>query len=233
MRLLIGLSLMGLLCAALARSEPASETEPTLADAMAASAADLAISYLWVSNMVEMLDSLGGMGATIVLGDESIAPENAEQNKQRFANRLAIYEQAIRQRGQASLAGKYRGVASETCERIGSMWMQGIRTGFVKEVTIGQKTGAKVELIVTASLDEETFQIEHAGAIVENSIAIVDPMNMDYFYRGTFVEDRISFVPDERVLETWPDWADAPKRKDLRKCVVELFPLTQTDGGNE
>ncbi|NIN36194.1 MAG: hypothetical protein GTO60_14290, partial [Gammaproteobacteria bacterium] len=63
---------------------------------------------------------------------------------------------------------------------------------------------------------------ENQAAIVESAMIIRDGINSSYFFRGQVKNKQIIIKPDPSVLETWPNWAGPPSRKDLKKCKITL-----------
>ena len=53
-------------------------------------------------------------------------------------------------------------------------------------------------------------------------MAFDDPGNSDYSLVAEIEDGKIVVKPDPRVLDTWPQWAGPPKRKDLSNCTVTL-----------
>ena len=71
---------------------------------------------------------------------------------------------------------------------------------------------------------------ENPVVIVEAAIFVLDVMSSDYGFRGKVKGEVISLKPDESVLKGWPEWANPPRKKDLRKCTITLEPLKTKSG---
>lgn len=202
--------------------------EPSLEDALAAPAGDLAQGYLSSKYMLERVLPYAEMGVvgTIHVAGETITARNASKYKKRYKKRLNTYTKAMRQRGAISLAGNYRGEATEPCSRVGSSWIGLIVSGEALAITIVQE-GAEASLNISVIHEGKTHTLSNDAAVVESSIALVDQMNSDYYFMGSMMDQKITIHPDLRVLSGWPDWASPPKREDILGCTVELFLLAQ------
>ena len=198
--------------------------EPSLDQALAAPAADLIQSYLFTDMVLNGSIPMAEMGMNVNLGNEKITKRNASKKREIYAARLEVYAEAIRVRGQASVAGQYRGTASEACQRSGSSWLGIVGTADVESISISQDL-AEINLAITVAVDGEPFTLDMPGGIVESSIVLMDPLNSDYYVMGAIFDDRIEFRPDPRVLKGWPGWARPPSKQDLETCVAELVRL--------
>lgn len=211
--------------------------EPSLDDALGASAADLAQAYVSTGYILENVLPYAekGIVGTVHVGGEKITPQNAAKARKRYENRHKIYAKAVQQRGAKSLAGSYRVEATEPCSRSGSSWLAMVQFGNVSEIRIDQD-GAKATLAIEITHEGKSHSQEFEAAVVESSIAVVDKMNSDYYCIGQKTDRAFTIRPDVRVLAGWPAWAAPPKREDILNCVVELFPLEAAQspaGGNE
>ncbi len=212
----------------------ANAAEPTLKEALAAPAGDLAQSYLSTNYMLENVLPYAEMGVvdTIHVGGEEITARNASKYKKRYKKRKKIYSEAIRQRGQTSLAGTYSGEATESCVRTKSYWISLIESGMASAITIDQD-GVDATLIISVTHEGRTQTVKSGAAVVESSIAVSDEMNSDYYSVGEASDGKISIRPDVRVLMGWPDWASPPEREDILECSVELTPLGKTEAAEQ
>ncbi len=202
--------------------------EPSLEDAMGAPAGDLAQGYLSSKYMLEKVLPYAEMGVvgTIHVAGETITARNASKYKKQYKKRLNTYTKAMRQRGSISLAGNYRGEATEPCSRVGSSWIGFIQSGEASAIEIIQD-GADASLNISVAHEGKTHTLRNDAAVVEGSIALVDQMNSDYYFLGSMMNQKITIHPDVRVLSGWPDWASPPKQEDILGCAVELIPLAQ------
>ena len=210
----------------LAINTGAAAAEPSLEDALAAPAGDLAQAYLSTDYMLETVLPYAEMGFvdTIHVGGDKITARNASSYKKRYKKRKKTYLKAIRQRGQASLAGTYLGSATESCARVKSYWIGVIESGDASEIRIEQD-GMDATLVLKVTHEGKSHSLKSEAAIVESSIAVADEMNSDYYSLGEAKGDGIVIRPDIRVLEGWPDWSGPPTRDDILGCSVELIPI--------
>jgi hypothetical protein len=152
-----------------------------------------ALGYLWVKVATETLLPAAKMGATIHVPDGTITKRNVKKYEKIYQERLSIYRDAIRQRGYKTIAGAYKGTATESCARIASMWAGLVlersaeriaitQHGFEAKITVGKKGGLPIQAI-----------------IVESSIILQEPMNSDYFFRGVIKDKEVEFKPDASV----------------------------------
>ncbi|MCZ6859465.1 MAG: hypothetical protein O7I42_04150 [Alphaproteobacteria bacterium] len=160
-------------------------------------------------------------GGTIQTPEGAIDRSNVQQYRERFEARLAIYRAAIEQRGYESFAGTYDASATESCSRAGSAWTGLVSEGAVRGVEIVQE-GFAVLLTTRFEVDGEIQSIETQPIAVESVMTFDDPGNSDYSLVGEIEDGKIVVNPDDRVLETWPQWANPPSREDLSNCTVTL-----------
>lgn len=198
--------------------------EPSLDQALAAPAADLIQSYLFTDMVLNGSIPMAEMGMNVYIGNEKITKRNASKKRKIYTARLEVYAEAIRVRGQASVAGQYRGIANEACQRSGSSWLGIVGTADVESISVSQDV-AEINLAITVIDDGEPFTLDMPGGIVESSIVLMDPLNSDYYVIGAVFDDRIEFRPDPKVLQGWPGWARPPSKQDLENCVSELIRL--------
>lgn len=86
----------------------------TLQAALDVSAADLALSYLSTKHSLRFVRVADG---SRILGGVAITQEHVDVYRTALEGRLSVYEQAIRQRGFETVAGRYKGKATESCAR--------------------------------------------------------------------------------------------------------------------
>ena len=192
--------------------------------AMMAPADDLAVSYLWVKFIADIIPHPQG-GGTLNIGGEEITPENAEEYRQKYDKRLKLYKEAIKYRGYKTIAGSYLSKTSKSCARIQSSWVSLLHEASNPVVEIEQD-GFDALIVIKAVYEGNELASENQAAIAESAVAILDAMNSDYYFRGLIKDNNIQIRPDISVLGSWPKWANPPKRKDLEKCTITLVPLT-------
>ena len=84
--------------------------------------------------------------------------------------------------------------------------------------------GFAIQLTTRYEVDGELQSIDTQPVAVESVMTFDDPGNSDYSLVGEIEDDKIVVKPDDRVLDAWPQWANPPKRDDLRNCTVTLTP---------
>lgn len=200
--------------------------EPTedslLETALNVPAVDLAKGYLNVHQLFNFLP-LAERGITIHTPGMTISTDNVERVKADLSLRLATYETAINSRGYESIARSYQATATPSCTQIQSLWAGSIANGTAGEISIVQEN---FEFQLVHSFDEEKpFTVEIPGIIVESTLMFDDPSNSDFAFVGMVTPEQITVRPDtDAILAAWPDWVKAPRRKDLKTCVVTLSP---------
>ena len=172
--------------------------------------------------------SLAEGGSTIQTPEGTIDQGNVQQYRERFEARLAIYRAAIEQRGYESFAGNYDASATESCSRAGSAWAGLVSDGTVRGVEIVQE-GFAIQLMTRFELNGEIQSIETQPVAVESVMTFDDFGNSDYSLVGEIEDGKIVVKPDDRVLDTWPQWASPPKRDDLNDCRVTLQAAADGD----
>lgn len=195
--------------------------EPTLDDALAATALDLIQSYMFTHSVVHSSIPMAEMGVIVHLGSEKITERNAAKKLKKYQRRLDIYTEAINQRGFGDVTGRYVGQSTESCERCGAFWLGSIGTDSVRDIVIAQDWAG---ITVTLKMIEqgEDFDFEVSGFVLESSLVLMDPMNSDYYIHGKVQDGRIELRPDPRVVDAWPAWAGPPDREDVKNCRVDL-----------
>jgi TPR repeat protein len=188
--------------------------------ALGGAPADVVMAYTSMK-MIEGFLPMAEMGANLVLGDEVVTSKNVDKLRKRLEKRIGAIELAIEKRGVRQVAGSYQAHAAD-CARSGSLWAGAIAEGF-GEVLISQD-GAAIQLTVKGSHEGEPLEITAQGYVVEDAVALTDPMNSDYPLSGSVSDDgglEIRPVAD-LVLQAWPGWARPPARADVEGCVVTL-----------
>ena len=201
--------------------------EPTLQDALDVPAVGLSQGYRQMESYLDSL-SLAEGGSTIQTPEGTIDQGNVQQYRERFEARLAIYRAAIEQRGYESFAGNYDASATESCSRAGSAWAGLVSEGAVRGVEIVQE-GFAIQLMTRFELNGEIQSIETQPVAVESVMTFDDFGNSDYSLVGEIEDGKIVVKPDDRVLDTWPQWANPSKRDDLNDCRVTLQAAADGD----
>ncbi len=194
--------------------------EPTLEDALDVPAVGLSQAYRLMEGYLDFLFAAEG-GGTIQTPEGTIDKSNVHQYRERFEARLKIYRAAIEQRGYESFVGNYDASATESCSRAGSAWAGVVSEGAVRGVEIVQQ-GFAIQLTTKYEVDGEIQSFETQPVAVESVMTFDDPGNSDYSLVAEVEDGKIVVKPDPRVLDTWPQWAGPPKRKDLSNCTVTL-----------
>ena len=203
--------------------------EPTLQDALDVPAGGLSQGYRLMESYLDFLFTAEG-GGTIQTPEGTIDKSNVQQYRERCEARLAIYRAAIEQRGYELFAGNYDASATESCSRAGSAWAGLVCEGAVRGVEIVQE-GFAIQLTTRYEVDGEIQSIETQPVAVESVMTFDDFGNSDYSLVGEIEDGKIVVKPDDSVLDTWPQWADPPKREDLRNCTATL-QVSSNEGGS-
>ena len=199
--------------------------EPTLQDALEATAGDLAQGYLWTKIMLDFLP-VTDTGMTIQLPDEAITESNADEYRAGYEKRLSLYRQAIEQRGYQNISGIYQSKTTRSCAKIKSLWVSAIHETSDSIIEIKQDD-MSADFVIKGTSNNQEFSLDNPAAIAESSIAILDAMNSEYYFRGEVQDQGIVIKPTLSVLNTWPSWAGPPSRRDLKNCEITLKPITQ------
>ncbi len=205
-----------------AQNQTDQDVEALRLAALEVPAVGLSQGYRLMESYLDFLFAAEG-GGTIQTPEGPIDKSNVHEYRERFEARLAIYRAAIEQRGYESFAGTYDASATESCARAGSAWAGLVSEGVVRGVEIVQE-GFAVLLTTRFEVDGEIQSIETQPIAVESVMTFDDPGNSDYSLVGEIEDDKIVVKPDARVLDAWPQWANPPKRDDLRNCTVTLTP---------
>lgn len=206
--------------------------EPTQKDVLEASAADLAQGYLAAKTSFRGLNRLvktgafGGSGArfTVKIRGEAIDKDNVDEYLAKFQEQLSFYEEAIKQRGFKTVAGQYKGNATESCERSNAMWAALIQRQRYRAIKITQED-MDAQVTITVEHKGKEVDVKNSAAVAESAMALIEASNSDYYFRGEIKDNVIVFKPDLSVLRTWPKWANSPSQRDLEECVVTLERL--------
>jgi len=192
--------------------------EPTRKTVLEAPAADLAEAYLFVKTSLPLVSA--GARATIHIQGATINKDNVEEYKAKYEKRLALYEEAIKQRGFKTISGEYKGEATESCARSNSI-LAILHKQQQSGIEITQD-GIDAQFVIKFKQDDKEMSIKNPAAIAESAVSVLDAMNSDYFFRGVVKDNVIVFKPNLAVLDTWPKWASPPSRSDLENCTITL-----------
>ena len=160
-------------------------------------AVNLAQSYLSVKHSVRFVRAETNVSR--VLGGVAITEENIDAYRTALEGRLSVYEQAIRQRGFKTVAGRYNGKATEACARSQSAFAGLIYEQEQKTVEITQDD-MDASVVVMVEVKGKELNVKNPAAVAESTMAVNDAMNSDYFFRGEIKDNVIVFKPDVSVL---------------------------------
>ncbi len=213
-------------------STDVAKKEPTQKDVLEAPAADLAQGYLAAKtsfgglNRLVKTGAFGGSGARFVLQirGETIDSDNVDEYLAKYQEQLSLHEEAIKQRGFKTVAGQYKGEATESCVRSNAMWAALIQRQNHRAIEITQKD-MDAQVIITVEHKGKDVNLKNSAAVAESAMALIEASNSDYYFWGEIRDNVIVFKPDLSVLRTWPKWANPPSQKDLEDCVVTLERL--------
>lgn len=213
-----------LLVAIFAGTTVSAAAEVTLEDALAAPASDLARAYIAASQMLNNILPAAEQGVTIHSPEGTITKENAASFRTRFENRLAIYKDAIQQRGNFTLAASYRLVSvSKSCSKSRSDWASLVAGKEFIDLQISQ-AGFEGDMNSRFNIEGSVKSFAMPIVVVETAIYFVDFLNSDYGWSGSVSEAGMEVWPLPDVVDSWPKWASPPKKKDLKNCVISFVP---------
>lgn len=206
--------------------------EPTEKDVMEVPAADLAQAYHVAKTSLGGIKRLvksgafGGSGATFMLKirGETIDKDNVDEYLAKYQKQLSSYEEAIKQRGYANIAGAYKGEATKSCENSKSLWAAVIQKQSQTGIEVEQE-GIDAQVVINLKHKDKEVSIANSAAIAETAIAVIEATNSDYYFKGEIKDQVIVLEPDVSVLNTWPKWANPPSRSDLENCTITLERL--------
>ncbi len=190
---------------------------PSLDEALAASAVDLAKGLFFTRQVIRtLLPFVEKTGATLRTGlipGLEIDRDTVQVARSVLEARLAIYETAARQRGYKDISGRYRAKATSSCARSNSMWAMGA----------ARSRDLKIKQDGFDILIGHGSAFEAPGVVVESVLVFTDPRNTDYPFTGKIDATRLTIRPDvDTVRAAWPGWAGPPSRKDLEDCEIRL-----------
>jgi hypothetical protein len=202
----------------------ADATDPDLVKAaLDAPAVDVARDLCSARQALKMAKFAEGMGSnvTIVVGGIEVSGKNANQVRDDMGRQIAASEAAARQRGVASVAPRLRATA-ENCDRSGSFVAAAINEG-VRDVVATQK-GPAVVLSFRGKVGGKKQTLDAEACLVEDRLAMIDPVETGFSYLGQATEGRLVIRPDvEALLSGMFPPAD---RATLEACVITLDPAT-------
>ena len=201
-------------------------------DVQGAPSEDLAQGYLAVKTSLEHLNkfvksgAFSGSGASfmIKIGDEVVNKDNVNQYQGKLQNQLSVYEEVIKKRGSAEIAGTYESEATMSCAKSNSLFAAAIQEKLVTGLEIRQD-GIDAQLTISLKQKGREMSVGTGAAIAESAIAVIEPMNSDFYFIGEIRDRIILLKPDVSVLKTWPGWANPPSQSDLKDCIVKLKRL--------
>ena len=205
---------------------------PTRKDVLEAPSADLAQSYLAVKTSLGLLEkhvkagAFRKSGATfmIKMRGEMVNRGNVDGYLVKFREQVSVYREAIKERGYADIAGTYKGEATKSCAKSNSLFAAVIQGKLVTGMEIRQD-GIDPELVLNFKQKDKETSVVTFAAIAETAMALVEPMNSDFYFLGEIRDRVIVLKPDVSVLKTWPKWANPPSQSDLEGCIVTLERL--------
>jgi hypothetical protein len=205
---------------------------PTQKDMLEAPAAELAHGYLAAITSLELLEkyvkagafSKSGANFMIKISGRIVNKDNVDENLRRFKKQVFVYEEAIKERGYADIAGMYKSEATMSCAKSNSLFAAAIQERLVTGIEIKQDN-IDLQLVISLAQKGKETSIGTTAAIAETAIALIEPMNSDFYFLGEIRDRVIVLKPDVSVLNTWPRWARPPSRSDLEDCIVTLERL--------
>lgn len=205
---------------------------PTQKDVLEAPAADLAHSYLAAKTSLELLEkyvkagAFSKSGATFMvkIRGEIVNKGNVDGYLGKFQKQVSVYQEAIKERGYADIAGTYKGEATKSCAKSNSLFAAVIQEKLVTGIEIRQD-GIDPQLMLSLKQKAQETSVATSAAIAETAIALIEPMNSDFYFLGEIRDRVIVLKPDVSVLKTWPRWANPPSQSDLEDCIVTLERL--------
>ena len=172
------LAMMSILVCAFTTEAQEELATVSLEQALSVPAAQLAEGYVVVKGMIP-LAKLAQHGATVKRSlddpEDLINSKNANIYLKALEERLAVYEQAIRQRGFMRLARAYSGEADEPCSKLGVGSVPTLCEQSDFHITISQG------------------QYIHHGVIVESEVVVEHAGNSEIHLLGKATPDQIVF----------------------------------------
>lgn len=184
-----------------------------------ASALELAQGYEASTSLLVPLE-FAEMGGKIVTQGGEITARNAALVRQETEERIALFGQEIERRGYVDLSGRYRAQTTEACSRIPS-WISFIPQGATSFEF--RQSGFEFDLLQKKPSDSRANRM--TGVVAESSFAFKDSLNSGFRFNGTASGRSLVVKPDPSVLQSWPDWAGPPSRRDIISCTVTFTKL--------
>ena len=184
-------------------------------------AIELALAYFDTKQLHDHL-RLADMGINLVYAGKVINKDNVDEVRSDIELQLDQIKRVLFKRGFVDLTGLYKVRVTRNCRRSQSWWTQVIDSDISSVIRISQQ-GNEVFLSHEIINNEDTLSVDLSGVVVESGIALADPMNSEFIFVGDYRDGNIVIRPEvKRILKAWPEWVEAPKRKNLQKCTVEL-----------
>jgi len=195
--------------------------EPTLEIALSIPAFELARKYSDASSLEQFLVLAEG-GATVQTPEGTITSDNVMEYRERIEGRINVYRSAIEERGFSKLPRALRlDSSTKECKRVGSGWAGLLLESDLETIEVAQ-TGYAAELVTKVDFSGVKREISQPVTVVETALAMTDYSNSSYTWIGRLSSSKIEFRPALENLDSWPDWASPPKKKDLEKCLIVL-----------
>ncbi len=186
---------------------------------------DLALNYFDVRWWVEELLPSQKKKVMYFIENGKTSVKKIRTLKKEYGQKLSMYAQAITERGYKTIAGSYQAKTSESCGRIGSLWINPIHEGITSDVEI-QQEGFEARLIVRYEYEGEERTLEHPAIVVGTIGLVEDGANHNHFFRGEIKGKSIVLKPDLSIPGRWRKWA----LEDLRECTITLEPRPGNPG---
>lgn len=205
---------------------------PTQRDTIDAPSADLVKDYLVAKTSFELLEKYVKAGAfdkpgasfTVKIRGKIVNKANVDEHLDRSKKQVSAYEEAIKKKSFADITGTYKGEATRSCAKSNSIFAAAIQERLVTGIEIKQD-GIDAQLTMSLEQKGQDMSIGTSIAVAESAIALIEPMNSDFYFLGEIRDRVIVLKPDVSVIETWPRWARPPSRSDLENCIVTLEHL--------
>jgi hypothetical protein len=173
--------------------------------------------------ILEQFLILADSGSTIQTPNGAITDENVADVRLALEGRMGVCAAAIQVRGQTALPRHVTVLSSAgACKNVGSSWADVVSEDLVQGIETNLEEFPGI-LSTTIMIDGRDKSVEQPFVQVESALAMMDYSNTSYIWLGTVSGDRITFRPDVRVLDSWPEWAAPPKKKNLEKCRIEVI----------
>ena len=205
---------------------------PMQRDKLEVSEANLVKDYLVAKTSFELLEKYVKAGAfdksgatfTVNIRGKIVNKGNVDEYLGRSRKQVSVYEEAIKKSSFTDITGTYKGEATRSCAKSNSIFAAAIQERLVTGIEIRQD-GIDAQLTMSLEQKGKEISIGASTAVAESAIALIEPMNSDFYFLGEIRDRVIVLKPDVSVIETWPRWARPPSRSDLENCIVTLERL--------